>query len=124
MGPLLAAYVVLPVGHAWVDGFSALVLNGMILLWWIGSWAKQQHLRARSRTRKPDAASALPRITVLFAIAVLAMLIFSKYVYLASLSSYYTFYLIEVFGVSIQGSQILLFVFLGAVAAGAQIGRA
>src|SRR3546814_6282868 len=50
------------------------------------------------------------------------MLIFSKYVYLASLSSYYTFYLIEVFGVSIQGSQILLFVFLGAVAAGALLG--
>ncbi|HET8729139.1 MAG TPA: MFS transporter [Alphaproteobacteria bacterium] len=122
VGPLLAAYIVLPLGQPSVAWFSAAALLGMIVLWWVGSWAREQHLRARSRPKEAHAASALPKKTVLFAIFILAMLIFSKYVYLASLTSYYTFYLIETFGVSIQASQILLFVFLGAVAVGTILG--
>lgn len=122
LGPLLAAYVVLPLGQPSVVWFSAAALLGMLVLWHVGSWARRRHLAARSRPREAAAASPYPRRTVLFAIFILAMLIFSKYVYLTSLTSYYTFYLIETFGVSIQQSQLLLFVFLGAVAVGTILG--
>jgi FSR family fosmidomycin resistance protein-like MFS transporter len=122
LGPLLAAYVVLPLGQPSVAWFSAAALLGMIVLWHVGSWARRRHLAARSRPREVPVAAPYPRRTVLFAIFVLAMLIFSKYVYLSSLTSYYTFYLIETFDVSIQQSQVLLFVFLGAVAVGTILG--
>ncbi len=120
IGPLLAAFVVLPRGQGSVAWFSLAALTAMIILWRVGGWY------ARNRTNRTRSGAAgiagLPRARVALALAVLAILVFSKNVYMASLSSYYTFYVIEKFGVSVQGSQILLFVFLGAAAAGTVIG--
>ncbi|MEM9221621.1 MAG: MFS transporter [Pseudomonadota bacterium] len=115
LGPLLAAFVVLPLGQPSVVWFGALALLAMIVLWRVGSWAKARH-----------AASGVPRRTtpppisrrVVLVLCVLGVLTFSKFIYLASLTSYYTFYLIEKFDVSVRDSQLFLFVFLGAVAAG------
>lgn len=118
LGPLLAAWVVLPLGQGSVAWFSALALVAMVLLWNVGTWAKDQH--RQSAGRRAAAAEAMPlspRRTV-FVIAILGLLVFSKYVYVASLTSYYTFFVIEKFGVSVQTAQVLLFVFLGAVALG------
>ncbi len=122
IGPLLAAYVVLPFGQHAIAWFSALALLGMIVLWNVGTWALAQHRLQRAAAAAGGAApppvSALPRRRVLAIIAVLALLVFTKYIYLASITSFYTFYLIERFGVSVRDSQLLLFVFLAAVAAG------
>lgn len=118
LGPLLAAWVVLPLGQGSVAWFSALALVAMVLLWNVGTWAKDHH--RQSAGRRAAAAEAMPlspRRTV-FVIAILGLLVFSKYVYVASLTSYYTFFVIEKFGVSVQTAQVLLFVFLGAVALG------
>jgi FSR family fosmidomycin resistance protein-like MFS transporter len=117
IGPLLAAFVVLPRGQQSIAWFSSIALAGMLLLWRVSHWY------ALNRISKARAAAATPatnfsRATVIKAIGILALLIFSKYIYMSSLSSYYTFYMIERFGVSVQHAQILLFVFLGAVAFG------
>ncbi|HVH04246.1 MAG TPA: MFS transporter [Amaricoccus sp.] len=123
IGPLLAAYIVLPNGQASVAWFTALALVAMVLLWNVGSWAHARHLEARSagKATAPQPLP-LPRRQVVTAITILAALIFSKYIYVASMTSFYTFFLIERFGVPVQTSQLLLFVFLGAVAAGTFIG--
>ena len=123
LGPLLAAYIVLPLGQPSVAWFTLLALVAMVLLWNVGTWARAQHLASASAA-KAAIPQALPlsRRRVIGAIAVLAALIFSKYIYVASLTSFYTFFLIERFGVPVQTSQLLLFVFLGAVAAGTFIG--
>jgi MFS transporter, FSR family, fosmidomycin resistance protein len=118
VGPLLAAYVVLPFGQSSIAWFSALALLGMIVLWNVGSWAQAQHRRRRGAKAAAAPTTGLPSARVRWIIAVLAVLVFSKYIYLASLTSYYTFFLIERFGVSVQQSQLMLFVFLAAVAAG------
>ena len=117
IGPLLAAFVVLPLGQSSVAWFSALALLGAVVLWRVGTWAREQHVR---RSKVPEAAevSALSRNHVVAVIGVLGLLVFSKYLYVTSLTSFYTFYAIEKFGVSVQQSQLLLFVFLGAVAVG------
>ncbi|WP_185985725.1 MFS transporter [Aureimonas mangrovi] len=123
LGPLLAAYIVLPLGQPSVAWFGALALLGMIVLWHVGSWAKARHLEQAARKATASvAALPLPRGRVLYAIAILAILTFSKQVYTVSLSSFYTFYLIETFDVSIRQSQILLFLFLGAAAVGTLAG--
>jgi MFS transporter, FSR family, fosmidomycin resistance protein len=123
LGPLLAAFVVLPFGQTSIAWFSVLAFVAMLLLWNVGTWARAQHQRrtAAARTAAP-AASALPQRRVIAVIAVLGVLVFSKYIYLASLTNYYTFFLIERFGVSIRDAQLLLFVFLAAVAAGTFVG--
>lgn len=117
-GPLLAAFIVLPHGQKSVAWFSAAALLAMLVLLQIGHWYRGQGL-ARL---KPKAARATDQQTsprqIRLAIAVLLALIFSKYFYLASLTSYYTLYLIHRFHVSVQAAQIDLFVFLGAVALG------
>lgn len=123
IGPLAAAFVVLPRGQGSVAWFSAAALLAMLVLWWVGGWYRGHRSPggpahpALARTRP-----ALPKGRVRTALAVLIVLIFSKYFYLASLTSYYTFYLIHRFGVSVQSAQIHLFVFLGAVAAGTIVG--
>lgn len=122
LGPLLAAYVVLPLGQPSVAWFGALALLGMVVLWNVGTWAKARHLEASRRPLAKPVSSALPPRRVLFTVGVLAMLVFSKQVYVVSLSSYYTFYLIDTFGVTIRQSQILLFLFLAATAAGILVG--
>ena len=118
LGPLLAAWVVLPLGQGSVAWFSVLALVAMVLLWNVGTWARAHHRRSAARRAAAVEAWPLSRRRTYFVIAVLGLLVFSKYVYVASLTSYYTFFLIEKFGVSVQTSQVLLFVFLGAIALG------
>ena len=121
IGPLLAAFVVVPRGQHSVAWFSVAALAGMIILARVGTWyTAHRHARARSRPAMP--LHELPRGKVIAALAVLLVLVFSKNVYLASISSYYTFYLIEKFGLGVQSAQLYLFLFLGAVAAGTIIG--
>lgn len=121
-GPLLAAFIVVPFGQTSVSWFTVGSLVGIVLLSRVSSWYAA-HLRDRS-TRKmpPPMFPDLPRSTVVTALVVLTILTFSKNIYMASLSSYYTFYAIEKFGVSVQGSQLMLFGFLAASAAGLVLG--
>jgi len=123
IGPLLAAFIVLPHGQAAVAWFSLLALLGIIVLTQVSRWykARLQHLQ-RKPAKHAEGATGLPRKNVASAIAVLVALVFSKYFYLASFTSYYTFYLMTRFHVSVRSSQIHLFAFLGAVAAGTMIG--
>lgn len=119
VGPLLAAFIVLPRGQSSVAWFSGTALLGMFVLFNVGHWYKNHglaRLKPRNVGPKADAAPAGKQVTI--AITVLLALIFSKYFYLASLTSYYTFYLIDRFNVSVQGAQLLLFIFLAAVALG------
>ena len=122
LGPLLAAFVVVPYGQGSVAWFALAAMVGMVVLVRVGQWYGA-HIR-ESAKRKPVGPlfPALPRRRVVIALTVLAILTFSKNAYVASLSSYYTFYVIEKFGVSVQQSQILLFIFLGASAAGILLG--
>ncbi len=124
IGPLLAAFIVLPYGQSSVVWFSFAALVGMFVLFQVGHWYRTHGLeRLKPRASAAQAGAAPPtRKHVTVAIAVLLALIFSKYFYLASLTSYYTLYLISRFHVSIQDAQIHLFVFLAAVAAGTLIG--
>jgi FSR family fosmidomycin resistance protein-like MFS transporter len=119
-GPLLAAFIVLPRGQSSVAWFSIAALIGIFVLFHVGHWYRR-HGMARLKPRKPASAGArqsATEVNVPAAIAVLLALIFSKYFYMASLSSYYTFYLIDRFHISVQSAQLHLFVFLGAVALG------
>jgi FSR family fosmidomycin resistance protein-like MFS transporter len=123
LGPLLAAYIVIPRGQASIAWFSLAALTGMVLLTGVSNWAKQHRSSWRKSSSKHDEVGpnlSTARITA--SIAILMALLFSKFVYLASLTSYYTFYLISKFHLSVQSAQIHLFVFLGAVAAGTLIG--
>jgi len=120
LGPLLAAAVIVPFGQQSIAWFGLAALGGIALLTWVSRWYALQH-RAAKGMRTP-VANGLPRSQVLGAIAVLLVLIFSKYFYIASLSSYYTFYLMEHFGVGVQNAQLLLFVFLLASAVGTVVG--
>jgi MFS transporter, FSR family, fosmidomycin resistance protein len=120
LGPLLAAFIVVPRGQASIVWFSAAALAGILILTRVGVW-----YGPRRNTLAPRAARAvapLPRKMVVRTLAVLAALIFSKFVYTVSLSSYYHFYLMETFHISVESAQILLFVFLGAVAVGTVAG--
>ena len=121
LGPLLAAFVVVPRGQRSVAWFSAAALAGMIILARVGAWYNA-HRRSGAKTRSGTRPHDLPRGKVVGALTILLILVFSKNVYLASISSYYTFFLIERFGLSVQSAQLHLFVFLGAVAAGTIIG--
>jgi FSR family fosmidomycin resistance protein-like MFS transporter len=123
MGPLLAALIVVSRGQKYVACFSLLALIGVIVLWKIGTWQKNNFHRISSKKHPgTNKAAALPRNKVVGALVVLIALIFSKYVYLTSMTTYYTFYLIHHFQVSVKTSQLLLFVFLFAVALGTIIG--
>lgn len=123
IGPLLAALIVLPQGQRGMAWFTLPALLGIIVLMRVGRWYKARHAAtSKSKRDQHIIHHGLSRMQVGGAIAVLIALIFSKYFYLASLSSYYTFYLIQRFNVSVRLSQIMLFLFLGAVAAGTLIG--
>jgi FSR family fosmidomycin resistance protein-like MFS transporter len=125
LGPLLAAIIIGSRGQGRVAWFSLAACLGMFVLWRIGAWQLQHLNRVQKRAAESSAMHngvELPRRTVIFSILVLVALTFSKYVYLVSLTSYYTFYLIERFHVSVHSSQLYLFVFLFAVAAGTIIG--
>lgn len=119
LGPLMAAFVVLPLGRPSLAWFCLLALFGCLLQAGVGRWYAARPPVA-ARARPPGV--ALSRRRVGAALAVLIALVFSKYFYLASFTSYYTFYLMHRFGLSVQAAQFDLFVFLGAVAAGTFIG--
>lgn len=120
LGPLLAAFIVVRGGQSSVAWFSMLALVGVGLLWWIGDWYSRNRVVV---TRKAGAmAGAVSRSKLIVALVVLVALTFSKNAYMASISSYYTFYVIEKFNVSVQNSQMLLFVFLFAAAVGTIVG--
>ncbi len=121
LGPLLAAFIVLPRGQHSIAWFSFAALLGIAVLTNVGVWYRKNGLSDES-TKKEGHRALLPPKKVAFAFVILVALIFSKYFYLASLSSYYTFYLIDKFHVSVRTAQLLLFVFLGAAAAGTIIG--
>jgi MFS transporter, FSR family, fosmidomycin resistance protein len=122
-GPILAALVVLPRGQGSIGWFSAAALLAMAVLVAVGNW----HWRERAAPRRARGGAAierphLSRRTVGWSLAILLALVFSKSFYQTSLGNYYTFYLIEKFGLSIEEAQIYLFVFLAAVAVGTLIG--
>jgi MFS transporter, FSR family, fosmidomycin resistance protein len=123
LGPLAAAIFVVRYGQSMLAGFALLSLLSAAILWNVSVWYKHHGLQ-RLRTAGPGqlGATPLPAKRALDGIIVLLVLVFSKYVYLASLTSYYTFYLIHRFHVSVQNAQLHLFVFLAAVAAGTIIG--
>ncbi|MGA9343095.1 MAG: MFS transporter [Rhodanobacteraceae bacterium] len=121
IGPLLAAFVVMPRGQASVAWFALAALTAILLLTRVGRWYRA-HAPAHREPRLSRASDALPRRALLVTMLILGALIFSKYFYLASLSSYYTFYLIDRFHLSAQEAQIRLFIFLAAVAVGTIIG--
>ncbi|HQT77939.1 MAG: MFS transporter [Rhodospirillales bacterium 20-64-7] len=120
IGPLLAAFIVVPRGQGSVAWFSAAALLAIVLLAGVSSWYARHPAMLARRGRRSTAIppSPLPRSTVIGALAVILVLLFSKNVYTSSLSSYYTFYLIQKFQVPVQTAQLMLFAFLGAVAAG------
>src|SRR6201996_2496512 len=123
VGPLLAARVVLSRGQAGVLWFAIAILAGIAVLIWVSRWygERLRHLSTRSKVHE-ESHVKLPRGKVIGALFVLMLLVFSKYFYIASLTSYYTFYLMSRFHVSVASSQLHLFVLFGAIAAGTLIG--
>ncbi len=122
VAPLAAAFLIVPNGQGSIVWFAALALLGMAILFGVGRWyAATVATRSRAKKAAPTA-SPLPSRQVAFAVTVLLVLIFSKYFYTASLSTYYTFYLIDRFHLPVQQAQVYLFVYLGAFAAGTLAG--
>jgi FSR family fosmidomycin resistance protein-like MFS transporter len=123
MGPLLAAWIIVPHGQSSLAWFTLAALLAIAVLANVGTWYKRQHLDRPGDSRsRPAAAGPIPRRRVAWSIGILVALIFSKYFYIASITSYYSFYLIEKFHVSVQSAQIYLFVFLLAMALGTLFG--
>ena len=119
LGPLLAAFIVVPLGRPAVAWFAVAAALGIGLLWRVGDWAEG---RRRATAAQVDRALRLPRDMVFRSIAVLAILVFTKNIYTAAMTSYFTFFTIEKFGLSTQAAQIMLFLFLGGMAAGVMLG--
>jgi FSR family fosmidomycin resistance protein-like MFS transporter len=121
LSPLTAALLVATYGQRSIIWYAGLALLGIVILFNIGNWYKH-HGIARIKCHQAVKHSGLPKSKITLALAVLLALVFSKFFYLASISSYYTFYLIHTFGVSVQNAQVHLFFFLGAVAVGTLVG--
>lgn len=124
IGPLLAALIVVPYGQFYIIWFALIAIVGIAVLSVIAKWYQEQLVikAARKQVAVEESHHNLSRNRVIWSLGILLVLIFSKYFYMASMTSYYTFYLIDKFHVSVQESQIYLFAFLGAVAAGTLIG--
>jgi FSR family fosmidomycin resistance protein-like MFS transporter len=123
LGPLLAAFIVLPRGQSSIAWFSLAALLAIIVLANVGTWSKKHRAeKAKSQVTHTEHRPVVSSRKVVISVAILIALVFSKYFYLASLITYYTFYLMHKFHVSVQNAQVHLFVFLGAVAAGTIIG--
>lgn len=125
IGPLLAALIIIPHGQSNIRWFALFALLGMIILSWIGRWYKNVLQSTGSTSTKESTqqfTQTLSRQKVIVSIVILLVLIFSKYIYMASMTNYFTFFMMEKFGVSIQQSQLYLFAFLGAIAAGTILG--
>ncbi|MGK9053738.1 MFS transporter [Neorhizobium petrolearium] len=121
IGPLLAAFIIVPNGQGSVAWFSVGAMLGIVVLAWVARWYRAHMLANKGRKRVLNAHS-LSKRTVVVALAILTILTFSKNAYMASISSYYTFFVMERFDVTVQQSQVMLFIFLGAVALGTVIG--
>jgi MFS transporter, FSR family, fosmidomycin resistance protein len=121
MGPLLAALIVVPFGQPSIAWFSSIAFLAIVILWRIGHWYKPQIAMKKIAPIQlhPDAPNSR---RIMIALVVLVALLFSKQLYVSSLSSYYIFYLIDKFGVSTQAAQLYLFIFLASNAAGALFG--
>jgi FSR family fosmidomycin resistance protein-like MFS transporter len=124
IGPLLAAWIIVPHGQTSIIWFSLIALLAIFVLTKVGNWYKGVVIKIKARQKQKPVTfhPAFSKKKVIFSVVILLVLIFSKYFYLASLTSYFTFYLINKFHVGIQTSQIYLFVFLFSVAAGTLIG--
>jgi FSR family fosmidomycin resistance protein-like MFS transporter len=118
IGPLLAAFIVLPRGRGSIAWFAGVAFAAILILWRIGTWYRTYGVRGGVHHDEPPVFAPLPKARVRLALIVLLVLVFSKYLYLTSLTSYYTFFLIQKFGVSVKSAQLHLFVFLGAAAVG------
>jgi MFS transporter, FSR family, fosmidomycin resistance protein len=122
LGPLGAAFVLASWGQRGAAWFAGLALLGIVILFQVGTWYKHHGLARIRAANKALKHTPLPRQKVVTSVFILLLLIFSKYFYLSSINSYYTFYLIRTFHVSVQSAQLHLFIFLGAVAAGTIMG--
>jgi FSR family fosmidomycin resistance protein-like MFS transporter len=123
IGPLLVALIVAPYGQHYIIWFTVAALMGIVILSKVGQWYKAHlNMRAGKAVSKADVANNLSRKKVISSLIILLILIFSKFFYLASMTNYFTFFLIGKFHISIQQSQFYLFVFLAAIAAGTIIG--
>jgi FSR family fosmidomycin resistance protein-like MFS transporter len=120
-GPLLAAFIVLPYGQHTIAWFAVVAFIAMIILARVGSWYKT-HLVVHAKAASAAVHAGISKARVRWALVILMLLVFSKNVYLVSITSYYTFYLIHRFGLSVQSAQLHLFLFLGAAAAGTFVG--
>lgn len=121
LGPLLAALIIIPRGQGSIAWFCLFAIAGIMVLRRVSRWVVSSHAAISARNNANND-SGLSRLQIRRALLVLALLVLSKYVYMACLSNYYTFYLIENFQVSIAHSQLFLFLFLAAVAIGTVIG--
>ena len=119
-GPLLAALIVIPLGQPSLAWFSLAALAAMIVLWQVSNWSSTH--RQATLNKKQTRQQPFSNKKTAYALAVLMLLVMTKYMYMASIQSYYTFYLIERFGMQAQQAQIMLFVFLFGVAAGTIVG--
>ncbi|MBA2761894.1 MAG: MFS transporter, partial [Segetibacter sp.] len=124
MGPLLAALIIVPFGQASILWFSLLALLAIAVLITIGKWYSQNthRIKVKSNAKHLTGHPKLSQARITASIIILLVLVFSKYFYLACISSYYTFFLIDKFHISVQSSQLYLFVFLASVAAGTLLG--
>jgi FSR family fosmidomycin resistance protein-like MFS transporter len=122
IGPLLAAFLILPYGQRNMAWFSLAALLAIVVLSLVSRWNQRNNLGARRKGQRPTPALNLSRTRVVVSIVILLILIFSKLFYMSSLSSYYTFYLMEKFELGVQNAQLLLFVFMAAVALGTFFG--
>ncbi|MGH6877996.1 MAG: MFS transporter [Rhizomicrobium sp.] len=122
LGPFTAAFIVLAWGQKSIAWYSLAALAAIFILWNVGAWYKTHGLARMTAARRLAAPPAISPAKVRRSIAILLVLIFSKYVYLTSIGSYYTFYLIQKFHLSVRGAQLHLFLFLAAVAVGTLIG--
>jgi len=123
LGPLLAALIVVPLGQATVGWFVVLPLIAMVVLWRVGRWyLRMLAVQARKASNSAPRRSALSARQVMLIVATLLLLIFSKQFYVASMTSYYTFYLIGRFDLEVQQAQLMLFLFLLAAAIGTLVG--
>ena len=120
-GPIIAAFLILPKGQGSVSWFSSLALVAMVVLVMVGNWYRRERALPR-RTRQITSPPLLSRSRVFWSLAILLSLVFSKAFYQASLSTYYTFYLMSKFQVSVASAQVYLFIFLASVALGTLIG--
>lgn len=121
LGPLLAALILVPYGRSSAAWFSIIALIAIMVLWRIGNWYKP-HTKKKKTAKVLKHHKALTRRQIVFSVIVLLVLIFSKYFYMASMTNYFTFYLMDKFHLSVQHAQYYLFTFLLSIAAGTLLG--